>query len=93
MTGAAGTAMILDAEAVVVRVRQRSGDRLLVGGTYGLHRDGADRSVDPLVLRTSNELPYASLVGLMDASSSVRRPLGPRAHGDMAAFDVTFAVD
>ncbi len=61
--------------------------------TYGLHRDSADRKVDPLVLRTSNELPYASLVGLMDASSSVRRPLGPSAPGDTAAFDVTFAVD
>ena len=60
--------------------------------TYGLHRDRTDRKVDPLVLRTSNELPYASLVGIMDASSSVRRPSGAD-RTDMAAFDVTFAID
>ncbi|MFZ5877565.1 MAG: diguanylate cyclase domain-containing protein [Nitrospirota bacterium] len=45
ITGAASTAMILDAEAVVVRVRQRRGDRLLVGGTYGLHRDEIDAAL------------------------------------------------
>ncbi|MFZ5863671.1 MAG: diguanylate cyclase domain-containing protein [Nitrospirota bacterium] len=45
ITGAAATAMILDAEAVVVRVRQRRGDRLLVGGTYGLHRDEIDAAL------------------------------------------------
>jgi diguanylate cyclase (GGDEF)-like protein len=45
MTGAAATSMILDAEAVVIRVRQRRGDRLLVGGTYGLHRDEIDAAL------------------------------------------------
>lgn len=45
MTGAASTSMILDAEAVVIRVRQRRGDRLLVGGTYGLHRDDIDAAL------------------------------------------------
>lgn len=45
ITGAAATAMILDAEAVVLRVRERRGDRLLVGGTYGLHRDEIDAAL------------------------------------------------
>ncbi|HET8761426.1 MAG TPA: GAF domain-containing protein, partial [Nitrospiria bacterium] len=45
MTGAAATSMILDAEAVVIRVRQRRGERLLVGGTYGLHRDEIDAAL------------------------------------------------
>ncbi|MEO5656324.1 MAG: sensor domain-containing diguanylate cyclase [Nitrospiria bacterium] len=45
ITGAAASAMILDAEAVVLRVRERRGDRLLVGGTYGLHRDEIDAAL------------------------------------------------
>lgn len=45
ITGTAATAMILDAEAVVLRVRERGGDRLLVGGTYGLHRDEIDAAL------------------------------------------------
>lgn len=45
ITGAASTGMILDAEAVVVRVRERRGVRLLVGGTYGLHRDEVDAAL------------------------------------------------
>lgn len=45
ITGAAATAMILDSEAVVLRVRERRGDRLLVGGTYGLHRDEIDAAL------------------------------------------------
>lgn len=58
---------------------------------YGLHKDPQDRRVDPLVLRTSNELPYASLVGLLGASSSVKRTAS--GSQSAAAFDVTFAVD
>ncbi|MEW6684499.1 MAG: sensor domain-containing diguanylate cyclase, partial [Nitrospirota bacterium] len=45
LTGTASTAMILDAEAVVLRVRERRGERLLVGGTYGLHRDEIDAAL------------------------------------------------
>lgn len=45
MVGAAATAMILDAEAVILRVRERRGARLLVGGTYGLHRDDVDATL------------------------------------------------
>ena len=45
ITGTAATAMILDAEAVVLRVLDRGGDRLLVGGTYGLHRDEIDAAL------------------------------------------------
>jgi diguanylate cyclase (GGDEF)-like protein len=45
ITGTAATAMILDAEALVVRVRERRGDRFLVGGTYGLHRDEIDAAL------------------------------------------------
>ncbi len=45
MTGAAATGMILDAEAVILRVRERRGIRLLVGGTYGLHRDDIDATL------------------------------------------------
>jgi diguanylate cyclase (GGDEF)-like protein len=45
LTGTASTAMILDAEAVVVRIRERRGERLLVGGTYGLHRDEVDAAL------------------------------------------------
>ena len=58
--------------------------------TYGLHKDAGDRRTDLLVLRTTNELPYASLVGMLDASSAVRRPVGTTRG---AAFDVPFAVD
>jgi diguanylate cyclase (GGDEF)-like protein len=45
LTATASTAMILDAEAVVLRVRERRGERLLVGGTYGLHRDEIDAAL------------------------------------------------
>lgn len=45
LTGTASTSMILDAEAVVLRVRERRGERLLVGGTYGLHRDEVDSAL------------------------------------------------
>lgn len=60
---------------------------------YGLHKAPGDRRSDVLVLRTTNDLPYTSLVGLLDAGSSVKRE-GAR-HGEVgpAAFDVTFAVD
>ncbi len=45
LTATASTAMILDAEAVVLRIRERRGERLLVGGTYGLHRDDIDEAL------------------------------------------------
>jgi diguanylate cyclase (GGDEF)-like protein len=45
LTGTASTAMILDGEAVVLRIRERRGERLLVGGTYGLHRDDIDAAL------------------------------------------------
>ncbi len=45
ITGTAATAMILDAEAVVLRILDRGGDRLLVAGTYGLHRDEIDAAL------------------------------------------------
>jgi len=61
--------------------------------TFGLHKAAGDRRVDPLVLRTSNDLPYASLVGMLDASSSVTRPGGPGSVAPSGAFDVTFGVD
>jgi len=59
---------------------------------YGLHKDPKDAHTDKLVLRTTNDLPYASLVGLLDAGSSVKRETG---RGGMAppAFDVTFGID
>jgi biopolymer transport protein ExbD len=59
---------------------------------YGQHRDPKDVHTDMLVLRTTNELPYASLVGLLDAGSSVRRATS-RGGPPPSAFDVTFAVD
>ncbi len=45
LTATASTAMILDAEAVVLRIRERRGERLLVGSTYGLHRDEIDAAL------------------------------------------------
>lgn len=60
--------------------------------TFGLHKEARDPKTDPLVLRTSNDLPFASLVGLLDASASVRRD-GSKVAAAPPAFDVTFAVD
>ena len=48
---AAASAMILDAEAVVLRIYQREQDRLLVGATYGLHQDEMDEALVDLDLR------------------------------------------
>lgn len=59
---------------------------------YGLHKDPKDARSDLLVLRTTNDLPYASLVGLLDAGSSVRRDMG-RGGPQPGAFEVTFGVD
>jgi diguanylate cyclase (GGDEF)-like protein len=38
----ASTAMLVDAEAVILRVFEKKGKRLLVGSTYGLHKNEMD---------------------------------------------------
>ncbi len=48
---AAASAMILDAEAAVLRIYQREQDRLLVGATYGLHQEEMDEALVELDLR------------------------------------------
>lgn len=60
--------------------------------TYGIHREAHDLKSDLLVLRTPNDLPFANLVGILDASASVRRE-GHKVAAAPPAFDVTFAVD
>jgi biopolymer transport protein ExbD len=55
----------------------------------GLHRAADDRALDELVLHTADDVPYASLVGAMDAAYGVKRTCGAAMCG---AFHVVLAT-
>ncbi len=59
--------------------------------TSGAHRDKSDGAFDHAVIHASNDLPYSTLVGVMDAVSSPKRTAGKNASA--SAFEVSFAVD
>jgi biopolymer transport protein ExbD len=60
----------------------------------GQHRAPSDRLLDSAVLHTPNSLPYAELVGVMDAVRHVKRAdPGSLASRAEPAFAVSFAVD
>jgi biopolymer transport protein ExbD len=57
--------------------------------TTGSHRDAGDRLMDDLVLHTSDDVPYATLIGAIDAAYAVRRACGT---ASCSAFHVAFAA-
>ncbi len=57
----------------------------------GTHRAIDDAVFDRAVIHASNELPYSTLVGVMDAASAPRR--NTKYGHTTAAFDVALAVD
>jgi biopolymer transport protein ExbD len=60
----------------------------------GQHRAPSDGTLDSAVLHTPNSLPYADLVGVMDAVRHVKRTdPGTLASRAESAFAVSFAVD
>jgi biopolymer transport protein ExbD len=59
----------------------------------GEHRTASDPKFDRAVLHTSNDTPYASIVGVMDAVSSPHRPRAVGAKVEsVPAFDLVFSV-
>jgi biopolymer transport protein ExbD len=60
----------------------------------GEHRATTDRAFDQAVLHTDNQTSYASIIGVMDAISQVRRSLdvGQKVE-QVPAFNMTFAVN
>jgi biopolymer transport protein ExbD len=60
----------------------------------GEHRTASDPKFDRAVLHTSNDMPYASIVGVMDAVSAPHRPHAVGAKTEsVPAFDLVFAVN
>jgi biopolymer transport protein ExbD len=59
--------------------------------TGGVHRVGSDMSSDRAVIHSSNDLPYSTLVGVMDSVSTPRRAQGK--NPSASAFDVSFAMN
>ncbi len=59
--------------------------------TSGTHRAKDDVAFDRAVIHASNELPYSTLVGVMDAAASPRRDT--KSGHQTAAFDVALAID
>ena len=59
--------------------------------TSGAHRATDDATFDRAVIHASNELPYSTLVGVMDAAAAPRR--NTKSGHQTAAFDVALAVD
>jgi biopolymer transport protein ExbD len=59
--------------------------------TSGTHRDKGDGAFDHAVIHASNDLPYATLVGVMDAVSAPKRAAGKNTSA--SAFEVSFAMD
>jgi biopolymer transport protein ExbD len=53
------------------------------------HRTPTDRGQDDLVLHTSDDVPYATLIGAIDAAYAVRRSCGA---APCSAFHVAFAA-
>ncbi len=61
---------------------------------HGAHREPTDTRFDSAVIHASDSMPYASLVGVMDATLAAKRELGKGdARTRASAFDVTFAMD
>ena len=60
----------------------------------GSHRDATDKKLDQAVLHTDNEVPYANIIGVIDAIYQTHRPmnLGNRTE-PVSAFNVTFSVN
>jgi biopolymer transport protein ExbD len=60
----------------------------------GMHRDASDRRFDQAVLHSDNGVPYASIVGVMDALLQVQRPIdvGKKVE-KVSAFNLTFATN
>lgn len=50
----ASAAMIIDAEAVILRLLEKKGEKLLVGSTYGLHNDEIDKRLVDLDAKIAN---------------------------------------
>jgi biopolymer transport protein ExbD len=59
--------------------------------TSGSHRDKNDGAFDHAIIHASNDLPYSTLVGVMDAISAPKRSAGK--NGSASAFEVSFAMD
>jgi len=59
--------------------------------TSGAHRAADDATFDRAVIHASNDIPYSTLVGVMDAAAAPRR--ATKSGHDTAAFDVALAVD
>jgi biopolymer transport protein ExbD len=60
----------------------------------GEHRAPSDPTFDRAVLHTSNDTPYASIVGVMDAVSAPHRPRAVGAKIEsVPAFDLVFSVN
>jgi biopolymer transport protein ExbD len=57
----------------------------------GVHHSRDDAAFDRAVIHASNDLPYGTLVGVMDAVSAPRRPAGKNLSA--SSFAVSFAVD
>jgi biopolymer transport protein ExbD len=77
----------------VVRSRDATRDELGAAiadewRTSGAHRDATDRAQDELVLHAANDVPYATLIAVIDAARAVTRPCGG---ARCPAMRVTFA--
>lgn len=60
----------------------------------GTHRDATDTKFDHAVVHATNDMPYADLIGVMDAVSQPKRAYKSGAQMlKTNAFDVTFASD
>jgi biopolymer transport protein ExbD len=57
----------------------------------GVHRGTDDKAFDRAVVHASNDLPYSTIVGVMDAVSAPKR-IDPR-HTGTPAFEVSLAMD
>jgi biopolymer transport protein ExbD len=87
----------------VPRETRKSGSRAFPGlaakvteewNASGLHREAADRRFDRAVVHAANDMPYAELIGVMDAVAQPKRPYATGSKLLQAtAFDVTFATD
>jgi biopolymer transport protein ExbD len=62
--------------------------------TTGMHRDASDPKFDQAVLHSDNGVPYASIVGVMDALLQVQRPIevGKKVE-KVSAFNLAFATN
>jgi biopolymer transport protein ExbD len=59
--------------------------------TSGTHRAPDDATFDRAVIHASNDVPYSTLVGVMDAAAAPRR--NTKTGHQAPAFDVALAID